>query len=378
MTDISNINNCHVCGGSAPILDAATNLCCVTSDCRPWPVKAELAVCHTCGLTQKRITPSWSQEIDIIYGSYTMYPQAGGKEQASFQSDTGAAQARSQRIMEAITSLSLLPEQGAMLDVGCGNGNMIRSFKDAYPQWALAGHEWDARHADIVRAIPNVTSFFTSFPDDRIDCFDLISMVHVLEHIVDPATYLRKLTSLLRADGLLLIEVPNLRRNPYDLTIFDHCSHFTASSLRRLLLQAGLQIKWLSEDIVSKELTVLCSVGTSEPEPVTSEELSISEECVVWLENLIERAKEINSKNSLGIFGTSIGASWIVSELGRPPDFFLDEDPNRIGKYHLNKPILALDETPQNASIVIPLTTESAAPVSARMSRPDLILIYPF
>jgi len=172
--------------------------------------------------------------------------------------------------------------------------------------------------------------------------------------------------------------VPNLRRNPYDLTIFDHCSHFTASSLRRLLLQAGLQIKWLSEDIVSKELTVLCSVGTSEPEPVTSEELSISEECVVWLENLIERAKEINSKNSLGIFGTSIGASWIVSELGRTPDFFLDEDPNRIGKYHLNKPILALDETPQNASIVIPLTTESAAPVSARMSRPDLILIYPF
>jgi len=377
MTTSSSVNICHACNHSAPLLKTANILHCVTSDCRPWAAQADFAVCHTCGLAQKKITPTWTKETEAIYGSYTMYPQGGGEEQTSFESNTGVAQARSKKIIDAILSNDLIPAQGAMLDVGCGNGNMMRSFQGAFPKWNLAGQEWDERHAEIVSAIPNVTDFFTRFPDDHLGYFDLISMIHVLEHIVDPVSYLQKLTSLLRPGGLILIEVPNLRRNPYDLAIFDHCSHFTASSLKILLAQAGLRVNWLSENVIPKELTVLCSVGSSETTSVSPEEIDVAKDSIIWLQNFKAQTAAVDRDNQLGIFGTSIGASWVVSELGHAPDFFLDEDKNRIGKYHLDKPILASDQAPQGSSIIIPLTTESANAVSARISRPDLTLYCP-
>lgn len=377
MTGISNTNNCHACGEPAPVINITGNLSSVTSDCRPWSKQAEIAVCRSCGLSQKRITPEWVKEVENIYGSYTMYSQGGGAEQASFESESGVTQARSEKIIEALASLSLLPNQGKMLDVGCGNGHMIRSFQNKFPDWKLAGQEWDDRHAKIVREIPNVTDFFTSFPDDHVKSFDLISMVHVLEHIVDPANYLRKLIGLLRDGGLLLIEVPNLRRNPYDIAIFDHCSHFTASSLRTVLAEAGFEISWISEDIVSKELTALCHVGAFEADSVILNDLNVAQDSMIWLQTFKQQFATIEPETHFGIFGTSIGASWVASELGQTPDFFLDEDINRIGNRHLDKPIFAPNETPQGSIIIIPLTTESAAAVSVRISRPDLRLISP-
>lgn len=306
-----------------------------------------------------------------------MYPQGGGAEQLSFERETGGSQARSKYIVAAIATLGLLPEHGTMLDVGCGNGNMLRSFQDTFPQWSLAGLEWDRRHAAVVQAIANVTDFYTNFPDDRSGGFNLISMVHVLEHITNPVPYLRRLGGLLSVSGRLLIEVPNLRRNPYDLPIFDHCSHFTASSLQGLLTRAGLQPEWISEDVVSKELSVLCRIReTEEEENVVPKNLSVAGDNLAWLNAFIKKAEAVAGERPLGIFGTSIGASWVVSELKQKPDFFLDEDPSRIGMRHLDKPILSPSETPKGATVIIPLTTESAAAVASRIARTDLNLIY--
>lgn len=305
-----------------------------------------------------------------------MYPQGGGAEQASFERETGAAQARSKRIVSAIAAGGLLSEQGLMLDVGCGNGNMLRSFQETFPAWSLSGLEWDDRHRAVVQEITNVTDFHTDFPDFRQNSFDLISMIHVLEHIANPVPYLRRLSRLLRNGGRLLIEVPNLRRNPYDLAIFDHCSHFTATSLQGVLARAGLQPEWLSEDVVSKELTVLCRIAAYEASPAAPEDVTLAGDSLSWLHTFTEKAKAVADKPLLGIFGTSIGASWVVSTLGRAPDFFLDEDPNRIGLQHLEKPIIAPAEAPRGATVIIPLTTESAATVASRISRPDLDLMY--
>ena len=129
--------------------------------------------------------------------------------------------------------------------------------------------------------------------------------------------------------------------------------------------------------MIPKELTVLCSVGSSETTSVSPEEIDVAKDSIIWLQNFKAQTAAVDRDNQLGIFGTSIGASWVVSELGHAPDFFLDEDKNRIGKYHLDKPILASDQAPQGSSIIIPLTTESANAVSARISRPDLTLYCP-
>lgn len=73
--------------------------------------------------------------------------------------------------------------------------------------------------------------------------FALISMFHVLEHMADPLATLRQLRSLLGADGLLFIEVPNscLDCAPSNVFFRAHTLYFSAHSLLAVARAAGLE-----------------------------------------------------------------------------------------------------------------------------------------
>jgi len=74
--------------------------------------------------------------------------------------------------------------------------------------------------------------------------FDLISMVHVLEHLPDPVDYLNKLKSKwLISAGILLIEVPNLYA--HDSFEVAHLTSFSQFTLEETLKKAGYAIKSL-------------------------------------------------------------------------------------------------------------------------------------
>src|SRR5690606_38916269 len=90
--------------------------------------------------------------------------------------------------------------------------------------------------------------------------FNLITMVHVLEHIPSPHTFLRRVINKLEPAGLLLIEVPDHHSNPFDLLIADHCSHFTSGAMRQTLSRAGLTDSLITTQWVAKELSTLASV----------------------------------------------------------------------------------------------------------------------
>jgi hypothetical protein len=52
---------------------------------------------------------------------------------------------------------------------------------------------------------------------------------------------------------------------------------------------------------------------------------------IAWLEGVLNAAKEGRKRRRFGIFGTSIAAMWLFGEIGDDVDFFVDEDPNRLG-----------------------------------------------
>ena len=71
--------------------------------------------------------------------------------------------------------------------------------------------------------------------------FDLVSLMHVLEHLADPVTSLRDIReSLMTPNGYLLIEVPNFyAHDSYELA---HLACYTRHSLRQLLAQSGFKV----------------------------------------------------------------------------------------------------------------------------------------
>jgi 2-polyprenyl-3-methyl-5-hydroxy-6-metoxy-1,4-benzoquinol methylase len=366
---------CHVCRAYRlePVKGFA-QLRRVTSDCKPWPAGGELVVCTACGTVQKPRSEAWKADARAIYSDYAIYHQAGGVEQGSFTPDTGASTPRSNALLRCITTNGFVVPKGRLLDVGCGNGAWLRVFSAANPSWRLAGTELDDRYRAEVEAIPRVEALFTSHPADVPGRFDLITMIHVLEHIADPAGFLDSLRSTFTVQGRLLVHVPNHEHNPFDLLIADHSSHFSPRTLEAVLVRADYRVEALSTEWVAKEQSAIATVATAESKP--GQPSAVSRDGVAsrveWLKAVRDEAVELARRGRLGIFGTSIAGVWLAAEVGKAVEFFVDEDVNRQGRSLLGLPILSPDNIRSDADVYLALPTPIAASVAARLQRPSL------
>ena len=90
---------------------------------------------------------------------------------------------------------------------------------------------------------------------------------------------------------------------------------------------------------------------------------------VEWVVMLGEQSRALAAKNALGVFGTSIAATWLQEELGGKAAFFVDEDPSRHGRTFMGCQILRPDEVAPGCQVLIALPTPMAEQVRARLMR---------
>lgn len=331
---------CHICPHpNLEICSIGVDRARITSDCKPWPAKSDLAICSSCQTVQTAVTTAWREQVSKIYQEYQVYHQAGGVEQAVFDA-SGEAQSRSSRLVAKLAETSALPKSGHALDIGCGNGSFLSAYGKTYPAWNLSGAEFDDKHASELSTLKKFEKLYIVGLEKIERRFDFVSMIHTLEHIENPLPFLMAARALLKPSGTIFIQVPHHRENPFELMTYDHASHFDVSTLCRLLHRASLFPIHISTDWVSKEISILASTSESRPTNAVAAGWDFKD-CLKWLEKLINRAMEIQAKaSSFGIFGSSIAATWTAINLPRLPDFFVDEDPARVGKTLLEKPIL--------------------------------------
>lgn len=377
---------CHVCRvGDLELCPAYRRLLRVTSDCKPWPKGGALGVCKVCGCVQKRVDAQWRREIEEIYSGYSVYSQSDGVEQAVFDSSTGVSAARSERLVDRLEQALDLSSTGHLLDVGCGNGALLRVFSDKFPSWTLAGNELTANTRAEVEAIRGVEALHVGPSLEVPGRFDLITLLHVLEHIENPVEFLEGLKGRFLPGGKLFIEVPGYQQNAFDLLIADHCTHFTAESLAAILTRAGYMVLHLSQEWVRKEISVIATPveGGSPKELETPPDvfpwIEEIESRVNWLQSVADSARSVSKQAPLGILGTSIAGTWLVETLGEQVHFFVEEDPARIGKRHLHRPILPVGDVQPGSAVFIALPPNIAKRIKTRLEkkRPEVEWIIP-
>lgn len=362
-TELMSIPACHLCGHSLVLFPESKKLRRTTSDCLPWPEGGTLARCSSCHTLQAAIDEIWRSEADEIYRHYNIYHQADGEEQNVFQN--GIAVPRSQVLVERLSSRLPLPTSGKLLDIGCGNGSFLLQFQRQHPKWRLWGAEFDAKSFDRLRAIPNFESLHTGPLENLSEIFDIICLIHTLEHIENPILFLKEIRRHLRPGGQLLVQVPNHLENPFELMTADHASHFSPETLGNLLSLAGFQsdpnLNWIRKEI--------SCVGTAVAEVKNFSSLPTADipGQLEWLQNLISLAKNTQETNRpFGLFGSSIAAVWLNNNLDKPADFFVDEDSQRIGKSLQGKPIYGPANLPDQSVIVVPLPSDIAETIAQR------------
>ncbi len=355
----------------------------VSSDCKPLSYQIRLGVEEKLGRICKLTDSKWRERVQGIYNQYQPYNQADGKDQSVFGDGLQLPIARSAFIVKKLLANIKIANIGDALDIGCGNGTFLSELSRGLESWNLYGSEVNELHRQRVLNIPGVKDFFTTNLEGIPGQYDLVSIVHVLEHITDPVSFLADISSKLKRGGHLFIELPYYIQNPFELAIYDHCSHFTKQSITRLLCTSGFEVVLISTDWISKEISIIATKTRvtlrTAIKSDTEAEIETIKHALAWLKKFRQRCIEkiSNVPNPIGIFGTSIGATWLYQEIGEKVGFFIDEDPNRIGRRHLECPIFAPEEIPEDSLIAFPLPTTIAENVVNRLDIPLTRVILP-
>ena len=365
--------SCHICSGDLSTIDNYNSLYQVTSDCREWSSNTKLAICTDCCTIQKVITNCWISESESIYKNYTVYSQSCGSEQVCFEAS--AQFPRSIKYIKYLESFVNLSSTASLLDFGCGNGSFLLQFNKAFPSWNLCGFDINEEYRQSIDSISSNSRFISSISDINYDSFKVITLIHSLEHIVNPLLFLTKLYHNMKVDSLLFIQVPNVLSSPFDILIADHCTHFTNATLSNLVLQAGFSIVHSSTSNISKEISLIASKSSRDssqsmrqPYPnnqLLSEQRNLLQSHLTLHSSIFEHVASLNSL--FGIFGSSISSSWLRSRFPQS-QFFVDEDLSKVGNYHLNLPIYSVSEAPTDIPIVLPFATNTARSIFGRLS----------
>ncbi|MGH8157915.1 MAG: class I SAM-dependent methyltransferase [Rhodanobacter sp.] len=141
------------------------------------------------------------------------------------------------------------PQPGQkLLDIGCGNGDFLFNARDA--GWDVAGVDPDpaavaaAKQRGLDARVGSVGLFA-----DEPGVFDAISLSHVLEHLHEPVPFIQAVHRLLKPDGALFIDTPNIEsrgaqrwgRNWRGLETPRHLVLFSRTGLISLLQAAGFE-----------------------------------------------------------------------------------------------------------------------------------------
>lgn len=197
-------------------------------------------LCSNCGLVYQspRMT---EEELQVFYQSE--YRQIYQGDEGPNQKDIAVQKARAKSIINLLGDCGI-DQVDRFADIGSSAGGLLEEIREVY-QCQVIGIEPGEAYREYARS-RGLTIF------DSLEAaaaagergFDLIAMIHVLEHLPDPIGYLLNLRkNFLTEEGMILIEVPNLYA--HDCFEVAHLTSFSRHSLVEVLKLAGFQTEYL-------------------------------------------------------------------------------------------------------------------------------------
>lgn len=210
-------------------------LLCQSKDLHPLPEAYEhayLVQCNSCGLVFGSRIPTQEE----LQAHYAQYPR-----------NTSISPVTVKRYEALLEKMEPWRKTNKILDVGCGDGHFLETAKRK--GWDVYGTEFTDEAIASCRA-KGISMFKGSIQDyDVTDHFDVITSFEVLEHINDGREHVRKIHSLLRPGGLFYFTTPNFNSlsrkrlgGKWNVIEYpEHLTYYTASTITRLLAEAGFK-----------------------------------------------------------------------------------------------------------------------------------------
>lgn len=225
------VNKCPVCG--APYSDATTSvnipaaaIMAVTVGELTFPVSFSVVYneCAWCGMIFQNPTLD-EKGLDEFYKQEGLY-----RELTKTRTEYTVEEERAARLIGAIEGMGV----SSVLDIGCGHGELLKLCQDLGMD--VQGIDMTPDHC--IEGVPACGSM------DELGGkkYDLVTMIHLLEHVTDPVGYLKQ--ALEHASKYVMIEVPKYDIGDYKVRYLNlpHVLIFRTWTLADTMERAGIDV----------------------------------------------------------------------------------------------------------------------------------------
>lgn len=243
--------NCEICNSGE------YKVICKNRDYRYGLSKANFTVvkCSLCGLIYLNPRP-------VEKNLYKFYPKKYYESSLGLIEEKLVGYLSKQKIL----NMEKFKKTGKLLDIGCGTGNFLLEMKNR--GYDVCGIDISPQACKIARnkglKIYNGDLKKHHFPGKS---FDIVTLWHVFEHLYNPSDILKEIGRILKDDGILIIETPNIdcfsfeifRGYHFHLDSPRHLYHWTKNSMDLILKKNGFFVYKTEYPILNYPLSLFHS-----------------------------------------------------------------------------------------------------------------------
>ena len=213
-------------------------------------VPTGVSLCKACGLCV--LTPRLTEEALVRFyeSDYrTLYRGSDHIEDSYFE----RSYRRGERLIAFLKERGIVMHSHVVVEIGCGPGGILKALQEAGNE--VLGCEYDRQcaAAAMERGVKTLIGGIGVLIEAGVTA-DLVVLSHLFEHVPHPYAFLRDLRRILKAGGMLYVEVPGLR-NPnnhfFDSLQVAHLYYFDLETLRFVMARGGFALVWGDEFVRS-------------------------------------------------------------------------------------------------------------------------------
>ena len=386
MTRSNNTARCRVCGESIDKASLDLPAPALTSTNELVSAPTRIYVCASCGHAQSPDLP----DVAEFYDKWYKCALASDAFDQLCEIKNGVQLYRSDLQADLVLK-TVRPHVGAnILDYGAAKAATLRKIVTRRPD--LLPHAYDVSE-DYMGSwsswLPSNSVATYTIPDSWHGRFELVTAHYVLEHVQDPVTVLRNISTLLAPNGRLYFCVPDWANNIGDLLVAEHTNHFTHASLQRAVREAGLVIDILDATSLPCAFVVVCHASDNHGAAFATGDIkSAVARARLAVSSLDEACKRIdihlasNVSRHSAVFGAGFYGAFLLTRMIDRSGVAccIDNNPHLWGRELFGIPIVPPEHLPSATEIVYVALNpargrEIAASVLA-LKRPGLDLVF--
>ncbi|HEY4215993.1 MAG TPA: class I SAM-dependent methyltransferase [Gemmatimonadaceae bacterium] len=183
-----------------------------------------IVACDECGLVY-RAPQLDDRDLKVLYDHFRDASFRGETPDQYFDRIDALPDAESENFQKIVWLEQRIPDVlakgGAILDIGCGGGVFLAKFVRHFPKWTGAGVEPTVSFAELAARRTGMTVAADSYrPGLLPQKFNLICLIQVLEHVLDPIGFLQGVRRDMAPKGWLYLESPDV--SDFGILPFDH------------------------------------------------------------------------------------------------------------------------------------------------------------